>query len=53
MDKIDELYQELADLRSKYNAEHAKYDTKVTRKACLIVGGICFILGFVVKAMIF
>ena len=53
MDKIDELQQELVELRSKYNAEHAKYDTKVTRKACLIVGGICFILGFIVKAMIF
>lgn len=53
MDKIDELNEELAEMRAKYNAEHAKYDTKVTRKACLIVGGICFILGFVVKAMIF
>ena len=53
MDKIDELQVELAELRSKYNAENAKYDTKVTRKACLIVGGICFILGFIVKAMIF
>lgn len=53
MDKIDELQVELAELRAKYNAEKGKYDTKVTRKACLIVGGICFILGFMVKAMVF
>ena len=53
MGKIDELQQELANLRSKYNAEHAKYDTKVTRKAVLIALGAGFILGFVVKAMIF
>ena len=53
MDKIDEMQVELAELRSKYNAEQAKYDTKITRKACLIVGGICFILGFVVKAVLF
>ena len=53
MNKIDELQQELAEIRSKYNAEKEKYDTKVTRKACLIVGGICFILGFVVKAVFF
>ena len=45
--------EELAELRSKYNAEQAKYDTKVTRKACLIVGAICFVLGFLTKAMIF
>ena len=31
--KIDELQQELVELRSKYNAEkHAKYNTKVTGK---------------------
>ena len=53
MDKIDEMQVELVKVRAQYNAEHAKYDTKVTRKACLIVGGICFILGFIVKAMIF
>lgn len=53
MDKIDELQQELANLRSKYNAEHAKYNTAVTRKACLIVGAVCFVLGFLVKAMVF
>lgn len=53
MDKIDELQVELAELRAKYNSEKDKYDTKVTRKACLIVGGICFVLGFLIKAMIF
>ena len=53
MDKINELQQDLAELRSKYNAEHEKYNTKVTRKACLIVSGICFILGFIVKAKLF
>ena len=53
MDKIDELQEELAELRSKYNAEQAKYDTRSTRKACLIVGAICFVAGFLTKAMIF
>ena len=53
MNKIDEMQQELAELRSKYNAEHNKYDTAVTRKAVLVVGGICFILGFIVKAKLF
>lgn len=52
MNKIDELQQELVELRSKYNAEKEKYNTKVTRKACSLVGGICFILGFLAKAMI-
>lgn len=53
MDKIDELQVELAELRSKYNAEKGKYDTKVTRKAILIALGAGFILGFMVKAMVF
>lgn len=53
MDKIDEMQQELVELRSKYNAEHAKYDTKVTRKAILIALGAGFILGFIVKAVFF
>lgn len=53
MDKIDELQVELAELRSKYNAEKGKYDTAVTRKACLIVGAVCFVLGFIAKAMVF
>ena len=53
MGKIDEMQQELAELRSKYNAEKGKYDTAVTRKACLIIGSVCFVLGFIVKAMVF
>ena len=53
MDKIDELQVELAEMRAKYNAEKGKYDTKYTRKAILIALGAGFILGFVVKAMIF
>ena len=53
MDKIDELQVELAELRSKYNAERAKYDNRYTRKAVLIALGVGFILGFIVKAVIF
>ena len=53
MDKIDELQVELAELRSKYNAENAKYNNRYTRKAILIALGVGFILGFVVKAMVF
>ena len=53
MDKIDELQVELAELRSKYSAEHAKYNNRYTRKAILIALGIGFIFGFIVKAMIF
>ena len=53
MEKLQQVQEELVELRSKYNAEQAKYDTHSTRKAVLIVGGICFILGFVVKAMVF
>lgn len=45
MDKIDELYQELADLRSKYN-------TRYTRKAVLIALGAGFILGLLVPIII-
>ena len=53
MDKIDELNQEIAELRSKYNAENAKYNNRYTRKAILIALGVGFILGFVAKAMLF
>lgn len=41
-----DLEQELAELK-------AKYDTRITRKACLVVGVVCFVLGFLAKAMIF
>lgn len=53
MDKIDELQQELAELRAKYNAEKGKYNTRYTRKAILVALGAGFILGFLVKAMVF
>ena len=53
MDKIQQLQEELAELRSKYNAENAKYNNRYTRKAILIALGAGFILGFIVKAVIF
>ena len=53
MDKIDELQVELAELRAKYNAEKDKYNTRYTRKAILVALGAGFILGFMVKAMVF
>ena len=45
MDKLDELNQELAELRSKYNAESSKYNTKVTRKAVWICSLVAVIIG--------
>lgn len=43
----------MEELRAKYIAEKEKYDTRVTRKACLAIGVFSFVLGFLVKAMIF
>jgi hypothetical protein len=37
--------QKFVELSAKYEAEKSKYDNKVTRKACLIVGIICFVAG--------
>lgn len=45
--------EELEELRSKYIAEREKYSTRVTRKACLAIGVFSFVVGFLVKAMIF
>ena len=53
MEKLQQVQEELVELRSKYNAEQAKYDTHSTRKACVVVGAVCFVLGFLVKAMLF
>lgn len=47
-------YQEkFEELSVKYEAEKAEYNTKVTRKACLIVGIVGFVLGFLAKAIVF
>lgn len=40
-------------LSAKYEAEHSKYNTRITRKACLIVGAVCFVAGFLAKALVF
>ena len=41
------------ELTTKYEEESAKYNTRLTRKACAVVGIIAFILGFVAKAKLF
>ena len=41
------------ELTTKYEEESAKYNTRLTRKACLAVGIVAFIIGFVVKAKLF
>ena len=41
------------ELTTKYKEERAKYNTRVTRKACLFVGSVCFVAGFLVKALVF
>ena len=53
MEKIDELNQELAELRSKYNAETAKYNTKVTRKAVLVFSVLSIIAGLAIGYYVF
>ena len=40
-------------LTAKYESERARYNTRITRKACLIVGITSFVLGFLAKAMVF
>ena len=41
------------ELTTKYEEEREKYNTRLTRKACLVVGIVAFVLGFVVKAKVF
>lgn len=41
------------ELQAQYDEESAKYNTRLTREACLVIGGISFVLGFLAKAMIF
>jgi len=53
MEKLQQVQEELVELRSKYNAEHAKYNTRSTRKACLVIAVFCFVAGFLTKAMLF
>lgn len=50
---IERLRAENEELKAKMEAEKAKYNTAVTRKACGIVGAVCFVLGFLAKAMVF
>ena len=45
------------ELTTKYEEERTKYNTRVTRKACLVVGCVvfarAFVLGFLTKALVF
>ncbi|MPM40129.1 hypothetical protein SDC9_86767 [bioreactor metagenome] len=41
------------ELTTKYEEERAKYNTRLTRKACAVVGIVSFILGFLAKAKVF
>ena len=40
-------------LSAKYESEKEKYNTRITRKACLVVGAVCFVAGFLAKALVF
>lgn len=44
---IERLKAENDELKAKIEAQKSKYDTAVTRKACLFVGIVCLIVGLV------
>jgi len=48
-----ELHNIADEMQAKYDEEVAKYNNRVTRKACLVIGCVAFVLGFLVKAMLF
>jgi len=50
---MNDYKEKFEELSAKYEAEKAKYDTKVTRKVCIIVGTVGFVLGFLAKAVVF
>ena len=45
--------EEYEKLQKKSEEESAKYNTRLTRKACLVVGIVCFVAGFLAKALVF
>lgn len=50
---MDKINAKIDKAQEKITLVGEKYDTKYTRKAVLIALGAGFILGFLVKAMIF